>query len=92
MVALACILIVLVVVVVVVNMRSKMHHGGKGRMKLTPNHADTLPSPYPEERTFENPIYQVRYILTQVVIQIRRDESKIFFLEGGAPFMIKTNR
>lgn len=30
-----------------------------GRMKLTEKHADTLPHPYPEEKTFENPIYQV---------------------------------
>jgi len=28
-------------------------------MKLTEKHADTLPHPYPEEKTFENPIYQV---------------------------------
>ena len=28
-------------------------------MKLTEQHAETLPHPYPEEKTFENPIYQV---------------------------------
>lgn len=29
-----------------------------GRMKLTDDHAETLSHPYPEGRTFENPIYQ----------------------------------
>lgn len=30
-----------------------------GRMKLKEDHADTLPHSYPQEKTFENPIYQV---------------------------------
>ena len=30
-----------------------------GRMKLTDQHAERLPHPYPEEKTFENPLYQV---------------------------------
>lgn len=34
-------------------------------MKLTEHHADTMPHPYPEEKTFENPIYQVSEHLTE---------------------------
>ena len=30
-----------------------------GRMKLTDKHSESLPDPYPQHRTFENPIYQV---------------------------------
>ncbi|XP_015780393.1 PREDICTED: uncharacterized protein LOC107358288 [Acropora digitifera] len=29
-----------------------------GRMKLTDKHSESLPDPYPQHRTFENPIYQ----------------------------------
>jgi hypothetical protein len=54
----ACLLILVIVVITAVKCKMS-HDGGRGRMKLTVNHADTLPDPYPEERTFENPIYQV---------------------------------
>lgn len=39
--------------------KTRLQRRRNGRMKLTEHHADTLPQPYPVEKTFENPIYQV---------------------------------
>ena len=46
--------------------KTRLQRQRNGRMKLTEHHADTLPHPYPEEKTFENPIYQVSEHLTKL--------------------------
>ena len=46
-------------------LKTRLQRQRNGRMKLTEHHADTLPHPYPEEKTFENPIYQVSEHLTK---------------------------
>ena len=51
--------VALVCVAVLLAFKLRVGRQRNGRMKLTEKHADTLPHPYPEEKTFENPIYQV---------------------------------
>lgn len=51
--------VALVCVAVLLAFKLRVRRQRNGRMKLTEKHADTLPHPYPEEKTFENPIYQV---------------------------------
>ena len=51
--------VALVCVAVLLAFKLRARRQRNGRMKLTEKHADTLPHPYPEEKTFENPIYQV---------------------------------
>ena len=53
------------VAVIVFVLKTRLQRQRNGRMKLTEHHADTLPHPYPEEKTFENPIYQVSEHLTE---------------------------
>lgn len=45
--------------------KTRLQRQRNGRMKLTEHHADTLPQPYHEQKTFENPIYQVSGLLTK---------------------------
>ena len=53
------------VAIIVFVLKTRLQRQRNGRMKLTEHHADTLPHPYPEEKTFENPIYQVSKHLTE---------------------------
>ena len=55
--------------------RRKFRKRRQGRMRLTSTHADSVPNPYPEGRTFENPIYQVRPVhLSQHNLCTRKTE------------------
>lgn len=53
------------VAVIVFVLKTRLQRQRNGRMKLTEHHADTMLHPYPEEKTFENPIYQVSEHLTE---------------------------
>ena len=56
-IALGCVAVIVLLAFAII--RTKFAKRKSGRMRLTANHADTVPNPYPEERTFDNPIYQV---------------------------------
>lgn len=58
----AAVVLVMLAVLGLFIFKLRVYRQRNGRMKLKEHHADTLPHPYPEEKTFENPIYQVRML------------------------------